>query len=86
MAFNFRKAGTKAAMTSQVNALTPSSHPGQDGQLARVQAFIAAEIATFGAANVNVLASGHYDGTVSTINIVISPVKLGTNGEILSLP
>lgn len=73
-------------MTSGVQALTPSSHPGQADQLSRVQAFIAAEIATFGSQNVTVIASGHYDASGSTINISIQPSKINSNGEVLSVP
>ncbi len=84
MAWNFRKGGNKTDMTTQVNAVTPSSHPGQADQLTRAQSFIAGEIASFGAAaNVSVIAYGHRDATSSTVYIMISPVKLDPNGQVI---
>lgn len=87
MALNLNKAGKKSDMTTAVNAMTVASTavPGASDHLARVQAFVNGEIAAFGgAANVVVLVSGGFSSIGSTTHVVVQPVRLDNNGNIVS--
>lgn len=74
-------------MTTAVNAIQSSSHPGQSDQTGRIQAFVNAEIASFPAGtNLSVNVTAHRDDKSSRTCIVVQVAKLNANGEVLSVP
>lgn len=75
MAWNFEQVGTSAALTTAINAMTATSHTGQDSQLARVKTALTSELAAFGTPLMKLTASGHKDGVASVIHIRVEPVE-----------
>lgn len=87
MAVVLNKVDTPAKLTTALNALVPSGHPGQDTQLTRAVSTAIGEINAFAsAAKLLLIFEIHRDNKVSRMYINVQPVSTTNAGEIEAPP